>query len=55
MPDKLQLDPQTRRKGLRDLHDHGPGPVAVDRAGDRILDELRKVQPDPDLARWQDR
>ena len=46
MPDQLELDPETRRQRLRDGHDHGPGRVSVDLAGDRIIEELRQMQPD---------
>jgi hypothetical protein len=32
------------------LLDHRPGPVAADLSGRRLLDELREVQPDPNLV-----
>src|SRR5262245_23933534 len=50
MPNKLDLDTELRPERLRDLHDHGAGPLPLDLTGCGILHELRQMQSDSDLA-----
>src|SRR4051812_3949375 len=39
--DQFELDAEALRKCVSDLDDHGPGAMAVDFTGLRVLDELR--------------
>src|SRR5262245_6249152 len=54
MPDQLDLDTELGAERLRDLHDHGAGPLPLDLTGREVLHELRQMQSDPDLAGARD-
>src|SRR5712671_2324848 len=54
MADELELDAELHPKRLRERYDDFAGAMAMDFAARRILDELRQMQPDANLAGLHD-
>ena len=54
MSDELELDTELSPKRLRDRYDDLAGAVAMDFATRRVLDELRQMQPNANLAGLHD-